>query len=198
MKDTLDIELLKEAQIPQSFWSLDLKTYFGSEQALAQTKKYVQNFEAVLKHNVSIVFLGEQSTLKTFLVCSILKQALLKGIEAQYVSLDQMADYSFNKDARLTFNQLFGKPKILGIDNFNNHHNKGVKAAALRVLKLRRDEGNPTVIATNLDEEGLVEVFDKEIFSYLHESCIFVPCSVDPVIRELHFKSKLIGIENVD
>lgn len=191
----ISTEILLEAHIPKAHWRLNEDTYFGSELALAQTKHYCKNLGSAINAGASLVFLGPTSTLKTFLICSILKQAIFCNIDCLYSTMEQMVAHAMHKEIGITFNNTYGSPILLAIDDLNESANRGTRKVFLRVLKMRKDAGLPTLIGTSLIEDDILKHFDAEAFAILHESFIFVPCAVDPQKKENHFKSKLIGIE---
>ena len=194
-KMVLEIDLLNEANIPHAHRSLGIDTYFGDAAALKQARKYSRELDLVLRNNVNLLFFGQPRSLKTFLLCAILKSALIKGIDCKYVTLDHLSDYTFNKETRLAFEKEFGSPILLGLDNLNHCPNKWVKHTLLRLLKLRRDQGRPLVMASSLDHEQLTEDYGPEIMHYMTDSTVLVSCQVDPVVVEQKSRLKLKGIE---
>lgn len=180
---TLSVEGLEESKIPRKFWSLGDETYFGDPKALTRVCRYLKkSFEATLFNSLQfgLKFTGDPQTFKTFLMCQVLKAGVANGIDVRYTTLDEIADVHFGKVTYATVEGMFGKYKMLGIDDLDSHPHEKVNDALLRVLRLKINQGWPVLIATTYDDAAIEANYGSTVAGLLSQYTLQVPCKVDP------------------
>lgn len=143
-----------EANIPVSYWMLAFKDFQGDPNFKKSIVSVLKQIKAFYERGLSLAFIGNFGTGKTYAATSILKMALVSGYTAQYVNMSDVvaetvkSNYEFlakisevdflcldEYDARYVFpsdrsEQLFGQTME-------------------RLLRERFQNGLPTILCSN-------------------------------------------------
>lgn len=161
---TLNSELLTEAYIPKAYWSLGHKTYKGSPEALEKIHTYIRKESFAHSHGVGLLIRGPAESYKTFLLTYVLKCLLAKGRDVSYFKAKTIVDSNFKESH--TFDSTFAFYDFIGVDDLCVPPNKGEADAFLRLVKLRKDEGRPMLVATTFTEAEFAHFYGETVASF--------------------------------
>lgn len=180
------IERLAEANVPVNYWFLKLRDFTGPENVLTSTKDYIAQIDKRYDDGVSICFVGQYGAGKTYSICSILKNALVKEYSAYYTSLSDMIQYLTSYTTQASFYNLVTQCDFLAIDEVDSRHFSNTDQAQQlfgstfeRVVRYRTQNSLPIVIASN--NASLEEVFTGQ-YKRVIDSLLSQNMSVVPVL----------------
>lgn len=200
-KAKVNLDLLKDANIPRKFWKLGRKTYFGDDAALRKTEKYIKGFEDAHAEGVGLLFVGPSQSCKTFLATYVLKNLLAKGLQASYFSMDELFElYVGGDSAGENFLSRFREVDCVVIDNVGvtDTLKKGKRNALEKVVSFRSDNGLPYIICTDLeDEQAFAENYGDKVSNCFQSDLVEIACSCShEMVRARRNEKKLQFMED--
>jgi len=163
-----------EACIPRTFWDVaGADVTYNIDAFKGVILRYTSKWKRALRHGYSMLLVGDNGTGKTMFVSFVLTQMIKRGVTVYYMTLAQL-DIDIkrgfkdgNAEARL---ELLLGADFLAIDEMGKEHFKADSFLTTRLellLKRRYDDGEPTVLASNLGCQRLVEMYGPTIESML-------------------------------
>lgn len=161
-----------EAGIPKAFWGVkgdDVRHNVGA------FKKYILNYcsrrKVAQKHGYSLLLMGDNGCGKTMFLSFVLTQMLKRGCSAYYTTLGQL-----DVDIKRGFKDPAAEKRLdyllssdfVAIDELGKEHFKSDSYLNTRLellLKTRYDDGEPVLMATNLDYMSLVDMYGPSLAS---------------------------------
>jgi DNA replication protein DnaC len=182
MKHTqLNVDSLKDANIPKKFWKLNRSTYFGDADALTRTEKYVKGFANAHSNGVGLIYRGPAQSCKTFLATYVLRNLLAQGLNVAYYSMDELFElYVSGDSAGANFLSRFKEAHCVVIDNVgvSDKDKMGKRNALVKVITSRSDAGLPYVICTDLkDYDAIRENYGDKIEACFKSDLVLIDCS---------------------
>lgn len=181
---TLNVDLLRDSGIPKPYFNLGSDTYQGNREALKKIEKYVKKSFEALNERIGIFISGPRHTYKTFLATYALKCLLSQGYVASYTSLDKLTFKFFEKGQSSLFSSFVEEPDFLVIDNCDASGDKGDALALETAIRLRKDEGNPIFIVSNLRLEAFEKRYREEAYDYVKNRTYQIDTSIDPARKD--------------
>lgn len=171
-----------EACLPKAFWdktSVDVKRNKKAFRGVVLA--YVKRWRIALNHGYGLIFCGDNGTGKTLFLTFILSQMIKRDCSVYYTSIAQLdvdlkSGFTDNKRARRLEKQL--DCDFLVLDEMGKEHvkdNSYLRSRLELLLKTRFDNGDPTLLGTNLDLDTLEEHYGSSITSMLRGKYVFVP-----------------------
>lgn len=168
------------AGIGLPFQRLDWDDYHGDPDALKLARRYVD--ERFASHSMGLIFLGDFGTGKTMLAHLILKELVKAGMRCYSTTFDTMiGKYTGGwRDAeeREVFVEQVIDSEVLLLDDIG----KTMRASAAarnfhestfdEILRPRVSGGRPTIITTNMDEDGIKDGYGAGILSLVRRNSI--------------------------
>lgn len=192
------IDRLSDANVPANYWFLKLKDFSGPDNVLAATRTYINELDANYDSGKNLCFVGQYGTGKTFSICSILKNALMKDFSAYYTSLSDMIQYLTSFSTQELFYNLVTKCDFLAIDEVDSRHFSNTDQAQQlfgstfeRVVRYRTQNSLPIIIASN--NASLDEVFTGQ-YKRVIDSLLSQNIQVVPVLGKDFRKNS--GVKN--
>lgn len=162
--------------IPKRFADCTFENYEVEtpEQAavLGRCKEYAENFAARHKIGASLMLCGRKGTGKNHLGTAIMKRVRADGFSVMRVKAAQYLDAFWGKsfDERESWINDLAHVDLLMFDEIGRTSNaKGAQDALFRLLDARSEAVLPTLITTNLERAGLIEVLGEAMFDRLRE-----------------------------
>ena len=164
-----------EACIPQSFWKTKAEDVTHNKSIFdAVVLKYVRQFRRAKQRGYGLMFLGDNGVGKTMFISYVLSEAIRNGWTTYYTTMPQL-DFDIKSgfkdntvEQRL---QYMLTSDFLAIDEMGKERRKAnteyMDAQVERILKQRFDDAMPTLIATNMDQDALVEAYGPTVESIL-------------------------------
>lgn len=136
-----------EVGIPAGFLDLNWDTFPFNQKVVQEVKRYC----ALLRKQpckFGAYIWGNKGTGRTFLGTAILKQAMLCGKSARYMTNDYLVDLAFSAERRVEFEELMIEQDVLLIDNLDwpSAKGEGYFRFLQRVMQLRADNHLPLVL----------------------------------------------------
>lgn len=137
------------------------------------TKKFA------LEGNGVLIIIGDNGTGKTRLVSACINERIARELcGGRYIScsyevcplIRSSRSFSANKSEMETLREFYTTPFLVLDEVGKGDDIQTSKAFVQNVLAARYDNNLPTVIATNLDKDGIVDFVGKEISSRLKET----------------------------
>ena len=153
----LTTERLSEAQIPKAFWHFQADTYSGSRKALEDCNRYAEKFAQAARSNLGLFIRGSQEVQKTFLATYVLRYLMTQGHDVLYVSFPDLVDRILRNET--TLREFLTAYDCVVLDNVNEPGNSFWPTALNRALVLRKDEGKPTIVVTQLARNANSDAF---------------------------------------
>jgi DNA replication protein DnaC len=178
-------EQLDAIAIPSRFIGRTFDTFEAStpEQthALAITRDYAANFNALRKQGAGLVLSGQPGTGKSHLAGAIL-QALLPqhvGLYVTCMDLIRMVRATWRRDSEKTEGEvltMLGRVALLVIDEIGvQYGTDGEQTVLFDVLDRRYREQRPVVLLTNQGRKGFREFIGDRSYDRLRETSRWVP-----------------------
>lgn len=163
-----------DACVPRTFWDVSAKDVKHNREVFDNVvRKYCAKRKKAQRHGWSLLLFGDNGVGKTMFLSFVLTQMLKRGCGAYYTSLAQL-----DVDIKRGFNDPMAEARMaelvtsdfLAIDELGKEHFRQDSYLNTRlelILKTRHDEGDPTLLATNLDYDALVEMYGPSVQSML-------------------------------
>jgi DNA replication protein DnaC len=164
-----------EACIPRDFWNIkEEKITHNRSQFELLIKPYVVNLNKALKNGYGMLFTGDNGVGKTFFMSYILCEAIKKGRTAYFTNMPDL-DYNIKRgfndkhiEERLRYmlTSDFVAIDEMGKERFKKDP-KYMDAQVERIMKKRIDDSLPMLLATNMSELLMKEVYGSTVSSML-------------------------------
>lgn len=150
----------------------------AKDQAKAKlaAQAYAHKFDTLLQFGTSMVFSGRVGTGKTHLACAIVRELAARAITARYVTLLTLMERikstfgTTAEDAAAAFKE-FVSPVLLVIDEIGIQYGSDAEGIILyRILNARYENLRPTILVTNLDDNGLANCIGAPLVDRLKEN----------------------------
>lgn len=163
--------LLGKSNIPKRFMGCDFDNYDTSTDvqrtALDQCKSFAENFATHRKNGACLLLCGRPGTGKNHLATAISKKLLSDGFSVLRVKASQYLDAYWAKsfeDREGWLNEM-AKVDLIMIDEIGRSSNaKSAQDAFFRLIDARYEAQLPTMIATNLNRDELIEVLGEATY----------------------------------
>jgi len=163
--------LLGKSNIPKRFLSCDFDNYEIStdlqKNALNQCKSFAKNFATHRKNGACLLLCGRPGTGKNHLATAISKKLLSDGFSVLRIKASQYLDAYWAKsfeDREGWLNDM-AKVDLIMIDEIGRSSNaKSAQDAFFRLIDARYEAQLPTMIATNLNRDELIEVLGEATY----------------------------------
>lgn len=161
-----------EACLPRTMWGVSSDSITHNLPVFRKiVLKYCAKRKRVQKSGYGLMFTGDNGTGKTTFISFILSQMIRRGCSAYYTTLGQL-----DKDIKSGFGDKALERRLdryldsdfLAIDELGKEHYKSDSFINMRLemlLKQRCDDGDPTLLGTNLDYSGFCEMYGPSISS---------------------------------
>lgn len=167
--------------VPERFRRASFENYEtetpGQKRALETVSRYVAAFDSLRRQGTSLMLLGNTGTGKTHLACAAVVAVNRAGHRALYCDLFGMLQRikaTYRPRAEETEEQAierFVAPALLVIDEVGVQYGSDTERTLThRVLDLRYMAMKPTIVAGNVDLEGLALYLGERAVSRLHEA----------------------------
>ena len=140
--------------IPMDYWTLAFKDFAGDSNFKKIISEYLTNINPAYEDGVSLAFVGNLGTGKTYAACSILKLAQVSGYSVKYLNMSDIID-NVSKGDR-DFYDKATNIDFLCIDEYDARWvYPSEKAEQLfgqtmeRILRFRFQNKMPTIICSN-------------------------------------------------
>jgi predicted NACHT family NTPase len=165
---------LYESCIPRSFWNVSgafIEHNRGPFERIVL--RYCARRKRAQKHGYSLIFIGDNGAGKTTFLSFVLTQMLRRGQGVYYTTLPQ-----FDLDIKRSFKDPalerrlneFMSSDFIAIDEIGKEHFRSDSYLNSRfelLLKTRYDDGDPTLLATNIDYQDLCKQYGASVASML-------------------------------
>lgn len=161
-----------EACIPKLFWDVERSDVSHNKGAFDKVvAKYCAKRKKAMRNGYGLLFTGDNGVGKTMFISYILTQMIKRGCSVYYTTLPQLdidIKRGFNDremDKRLT--QYLGSD-FIAVDEIGKEHYKSESYLNTRfelLLKTRHDDGDPTLLASNMDYGALCGMYGASIQS---------------------------------
>lgn len=169
------IKALVDACIPQDYWALEYSELAISDKIKVLMSSFFDHFDNALSKGLGFLFFGPNGSGKTSLMAEIGKFAIMHGHSTLYATTEQYI-LSLQKDDMR--DQLLNA-RVLLLDELDKAYFKeGSSFGPKKVEDLVRQSlrsNSILVMATNMDEPSLVEMFGDSFVSMLRRHLKFVP-----------------------
>lgn len=186
LRDELDVrqqnELarrMKQAKLPR-YCNLDT---FDFNHSAGITKPQLKQLRELvwLDQIYNIIFMGPSGTGKTFMTAGLIRDAVLKGYKAQFITMDSLINILRMKDvsssAMSAYNKIL-KCQLLGIDDIMLMPMKKDEAVAFFNLVNHLHEKTSIIITTNKAPTEWVSILQDEVLATSLLDRILYHCDV--------------------
>lgn len=192
-----------EACIPKLFWDVE-RAHVSHNKAVFDrvVAKYCAKRKKAMKNGYGLLFTGDNGVGKTMFISYILTQMIKRGCSVYYTTLPQLdidIKRGFNDremDKRLT--QYLGSD-FIAVDEIGKEHFKSESYLNTRfelLLKTRHDDGDPTLLASNMDYRALCDMYGPSITSMWDGRYVPVAMESGDFRKTLHARAKTdLGIK---
>lgn len=189
------IDLMAEANIPCAYWELSYRNFSGAPNIKVAVEDYAKNIDENFASGKCIAFAGTMGTGKTFSLCTLMKQIILKEYTTYYTSMSDMMMYLTDPQHKRDFHRLVSSVDFLCIDEVDSRHFASSDLSESfagrtfeRVIRHRIQNRLPMLIATN--EARLENAFTGE-FKKVVESLASINTTVVPALgKDYRLNSK--------
>jgi DNA replication protein DnaC len=134
-----------------------------------------------MRSGYGLLFTGDNGVGKTCFISYILTQMIKRGCSVYYTTLPQLdkdIKRGFNdKEADRRLEQYLGSD-FVAVDEIGKEHFKAESFLNTQfelLLKTRHDDGDPTILASNMDYKALAEMYGPSIASMWDGRYVLVP-----------------------
>lgn len=161
-----------EGCIPRQFWSVSSEQVrFNKDVFRGPILNYCKKWRRARRHGYGLILTGSNGGGKTFFSCFVLTQMIKRECSVYYTTSMQL-----DIDLKRGFRDAIWERRLdsmlesdfLVIDELGKEKGKddGYFRARLELLlKSRCDNGDPTIIVTNLDDEAIVDMYGDSVQS---------------------------------
>jgi DNA replication protein DnaC len=171
----------KRAGIPKRFWAKKFGNYNavhdGQVKALRICEAYAKNFDRVARDGACLTLLGNLGNGKTHLACAIGNEIISRGYSVLFVgayhffSLIKASYRKGSEKSELEVIESFIEPDLLIFEEIGvSFGSDSEKTWAYQVINRRYEEDKPTIIISNLTEDGLTEYLGERAMDRLAEN----------------------------
>lgn len=179
---SLTVELLTEMNVPKAFWSLGRDDYFGNPQALQQAEEYIRRVASAIKRGTGLCFYGTEDSGKTFLLTYVIRCLASKGYLGHYLTLEEATSLHFDRESDGI--ECLRTSTFLALDNVDYTDNRGWRDVLRLLLRSRKDQHFPILLATRLDREAFEACYGGDTFTLVDSYCLWVACQSTDSLRE--------------
>ncbi|MCP4219742.1 MAG: ATP-binding protein [bacterium] len=176
-------QLEKESGIPVRYSMSSLENYSPVNDTAKNSKhfieKYIKNYETLLKRGTSIVFCGKPGTGKTHLACAVGRALIREAVAVKYISI-----YNLLLSIKETYNRKHSDAKterelirqyisyeLLILDEVGVQFGSDYeKIIFFQILNGRYEEMKPTILITNLNQNGLANCIGERCVDRIREN----------------------------
>jgi DNA replication protein DnaC len=167
------IKQLILAGIAKDYWCLELQSLRIADSYKTLLQKYLDNYANAEEKSLGFLFMGTNGVGKTACLAELGKEAIIRGQSVKYITAE-----SYIKE--MSFNSIYSiDTNVILLDELDKAYIKeGSSFVPKRIEDLIRKsigQGAIVHIATNMDSEGLTEMFGDSFFSMLQRHLKLVP-----------------------
>lgn len=166
--------LLGKSNIPKRFVSCDFDNYRiateSQKKVLEKCRSFAENFQRYHKTGACLLLCGRPGTGKNHLATAISKRLLSDGYSVLRIKASQYLDAYWAKsfDEREGWLSDMAKVDLIMIDEIGRSSNaKSAQDAFFRLIDARYEAELPTMLATNLNRDELIEVLGDATYDRL-------------------------------
>lgn len=178
------VELMADSNIPVAYWFLKMSQFKGPPNVKKAVEKYISHMHAGYQNGKGLCFTGQYGTGKTYSICAILKNAIIKNYSTYYTSLLDIGHYMSDFKYKDEFYHLVTRCDFLAIDEVDSRHFSDSEDSQRyfgsnleRIVRYRTQNNLPILVGTN--NASLSEVFtgqySRVIDSLLNQAAEVVP-----------------------
>jgi DNA replication protein DnaC len=168
------MRLLAESNIPKRFADCDFENYDAAteeqQRVLKRCEKYANEFTKFRDDGACLLLCGRPGTGKNHLATAISKRLLSAGHSVLRVKASQYLDAYWSKafDERESWLKGMAAVDLLMIDEIGRSSSaKAAQDAFFRILDARYEAQLPSLLATNLNREDLIDVLGEATYDRL-------------------------------
>jgi hypothetical protein len=171
---------LASARIPRRYWHLTMQGYLSQKiaepgiakivRAFAKSKSeelrtYTTTFSSAdytkleKSFRIGMYLYGPSRSGKTFLLSHMAKTLCLNGATVSYHTVDDLKALHFQNDKAFRFREVYVDIPLLFLDGVSAPKNEAYRTSLSRLLRLRCDQGIPTVIASDIPLKEFVQYY---------------------------------------
>lgn len=174
-----------ESGIPRMFWGVTSDDITFNRSAFeGAVKPYLRRYATAHKHGYGLLLMGDNGTGKTTFISWILTQLVKRNLSVYYTTLAQL-DIDIKRgfkdgEAERRLEHLLSSDWV-AIDEVGKEHFRSDSYLNTRLellLKQRYDDGEPVLLATNVDYGDLCEMYGPTVASMLEGK--YQPIMLDP------------------
>jgi DNA replication protein DnaC len=171
-----------ESCIPRLFWDIEMSHVTHNTAVFKRVVlKYCRKRKRAMRSGYGLLFTGDNGVGKTCFISYILTQMIKRGCSVYYTTLPQLdkdIKRGFNdKEADRRLEQYLGSD-FVAVDEIGKEHFKAESFLNTQfelLLKTRHDDGDPTILASNMDYKALAEMYGPSIASMWDGRYVLVP-----------------------
>lgn len=161
-----------EACIPKSFWDVSSRSVTHNQGVFRSAiMKYCANRKKAQRNGYSLILIGDNGVGKTMFISYVLTQMIKRGCTAYYTTLAQL-----DIDIKRGFKDHAGERRLtelldadfVAVDELGKEHYRSDSYLMTQLellLKRRYDDGDPMLLASNLDYEKLRDMYGPSMSS---------------------------------
>lgn len=176
-KQRTAVRLLDESNITPRFANCDFDNYIvfndkKQEKVLSSCQSFANDFDKNHKSGSCLLLCGKPGTGKNHLATAICKQVMKSGYSVLRVKASNFLDTFWGKgfDEREKWLMDLAKVDLLFFDEIGrSSETKNAQDAFFRIIDARYEAVLPTIIATNLNREELIDVLGEAAYDRLRQ-----------------------------
>ncbi len=186
-----------ESCIPRLFWDIEAAQITHNANVFKRViLKYCAKRKRVMRSGYGLILTGDNGVGKTCFISYILTQMIKRGCSVYYTTLPQLdkdIKRGFqDKEADRRLEQYLGSD-FVAVDEIGKEHFKAESFLNTQfelLLKTRHDDGDPTILASNMDYKALGEMYGPSISSMWDGRYVSVPLATGDFRRTLQAKTR--------
>ena len=165
-----------EGCIPKDFWDIKASSIRYNREVFDEVvMKYVKSMATALQNGFGLFFFGDNGVGKSYFINYVLMEAVRRGKSVYYTSLPQL-DYDikrgFNDHKHAMRLEYMFTSDFVAIDEIGKVRTKNnsdfMTIQLERILKKRFDDSMPTLLASNMDADGIEKEYGTTISSVVY------------------------------